>query len=59
MSGGYHDGYLRRLWGKKILEWPPSPQAALQTMTERNDKDAWDGGDPNSYSGILWCLERP
>lgn len=51
-------GYLRMLWGKKILEWSPSPQAALQIMLTLNDRYALDGRDPNSYSGIFWCLGR-
>jgi deoxyribodipyrimidine photo-lyase len=56
-EGRIHN-YLRMLWGKKILEWSPSPQAALQTMIELNNKHALDGRDPNSYSGIFWCLGR-
>jgi deoxyribodipyrimidine photo-lyase len=50
--------YLRMLWGKKILEWSPSPRAALETMIELNNRYALDGRDPNSYSGIFWCLGR-
>jgi deoxyribodipyrimidine photo-lyase len=46
------------LWGKKILEWSATPQAALQTMIELNNKYALDGRDPNSYSGIFWILGR-
>jgi deoxyribodipyrimidine photo-lyase len=51
-------GYLRMLWGKKILEWSPSPEDALATMIELNNKYALDGRDPNSYSGIFWILGR-
>ncbi|MDT8419452.1 MAG: deoxyribodipyrimidine photolyase [Desulfuromonadales bacterium] len=50
--------YLRMLWGKKILEWSTDPETALQTMIELNDRHALDGRDPNSYSGISWCLGR-
>ena len=50
--------YLRMLWGKKILEWSPSPRAALETMIHLNNKYALDGRDPNSYSGIFWVLGR-
>lgn len=56
-DGGIHN-YLRMLWGKKILEWSPSPQLALQRMIELNNKYALDGRDPNSYSGIFWILGR-
>jgi hypothetical protein len=46
------------LWGKKILHWSESPQAALAIMIELNNKYAADGCDPNSYSGIFWVLGR-
>jgi deoxyribodipyrimidine photo-lyase len=55
---GYIHNYLRMLWGKKILEWSPSPRDALEVMIELNDRFAVDGRDPNSYSGIFWCLGR-
>jgi deoxyribodipyrimidine photo-lyase len=46
------------VWGKKILEWSTSPEEALDTMIELNNKYALDGRDPNSYSGIFWVLGR-
>jgi deoxyribodipyrimidine photo-lyase len=55
---GILHNYLRMLWGKKILEWSPTPQDALAVMVELNNKYALDGRDPNSYSGIFWCLGR-
>ncbi len=56
-EGRMHN-YLRMLWGKKILEWSPTPQDALATMIELNNKFAVDGRNPNSYSGIFWVLGR-
>lgn len=56
-DGTIHN-YLRMLWGKKILEWTPSPQEALEIMVYLNNKYALDGRDPNSYSGIFWILGR-
>lgn len=56
-EGRIHN-YLRMLWGKKILQWSPTPQEALAVMIELNNKYALDGRDPNSYSGIFWCLGR-
>ncbi len=50
--------YLRMLWGKKILEWSRNPEEALAIMIELNNRYALDGRDPNSYSGIFWCLGR-
>lgn len=56
-EGRIHN-YLRMLWGKKIVEWTPSPQAALDILIELNNKYALDGRNPNSYSGIFWILGR-
>ena len=56
-EGRIHN-YLRMLWGKKILEWTPTPREALDVMIALNDRYAVDGRDPNSYSGIMWVLGR-
>jgi deoxyribodipyrimidine photo-lyase len=58
LQEGVIHNYLRMLWGKKILEWTPTAREALETMVELNDRLALDGRDPNSYSGIFWCLGR-
>jgi len=61
LRGKIH-GYYRMYWGKKILEWSATPAAALETMIHLHDRYALDGGDPNTYAGILWCLglhDRP
>ena len=56
-EGRIHN-YMRMLWGKKIVEWSPSPDAALEVMIELNNRFAVDGRNPNSYSGIAWVLGR-
>lgn len=56
-EGRIHN-YLRMLWGKKVLQWSPHPREALAVLVELNDRLALDGRDPNSYTGILWCLGR-
>jgi deoxyribodipyrimidine photo-lyase len=48
----------RMLWGKRVLEWTRSPEEAVATLVHLNDRWALDGRDPNSYSGILWCLGK-
>jgi len=55
---GTIQNYLRMLWGKKILEWTSEPREALDVMVELNNRFALDGRDPNSWSGIFWCLGR-
>jgi len=56
-EGTIHN-YLRMVWGKKILEWSESPAQALEWMLELNNRYALDGRDPNSTSGITWCMGR-
>ncbi len=56
-DGRIHN-YLRMLWGKKILEWSPDPRAALEVLTELNNRWAIDGRDACSYGGIFWTLGR-
>ncbi len=58
LGQGTIQNYLRMLWGKKILEWTSEPREALDVMTELNNRWALDGRDPNSTSGIFWCLGR-
>lgn len=58
LSEGVIHNYLRMLWGKKILEWSRTPEAALATALDLNDRYALDGRDPNSVSGVLWCFGR-
>jgi deoxyribodipyrimidine photo-lyase len=55
---GWFHGYLRMLWGKKILEWSPSPEAALETMERLMNRHSLDGRDPNSWAGFTWVLGR-
>ncbi len=55
---GFMHGYLRMLWGKKILEWSASPREALVAMEHLMNRYSVDGRDPNSYSGFFWVLGR-
>jgi len=55
---GWMHNYLRMLWGKKIVEWSPTPQTALARMIAIMNRYAVDGRDPNSYAGYLWTLGR-
>ena len=55
---GRIDGYLRMLWGKRVLAWTPHPREAWRILFALNDRWALDGRDPNSVSGIAWCFGR-
>ncbi len=62
LRDGVIHGYYRMYWGKKIIEWSPSHQEALDVMLDLNDRYALDGRDPNTYANILWCFglhDRP
>jgi deoxyribodipyrimidine photo-lyase len=61
LRGKIH-GYYRMYWGKKIIEWSPAYDEALQVMIHLHDVYALDGRDPNTYTNILWCFglhDRP
>ena len=58
LTRGTIHNYLRMLWGKKLLEWSRTPDDALAAMFELNNRFALDGRDPNSATGIMWCLGR-
>lgn len=55
---GWFHGYMRMLWGKKILEWSPTPEAALQTMAHLMNRYSLDGRGPNAWAGYAWVLGR-
>lgn len=62
LTAGIIYGYYRMYWGKKIMEWSPTHQDALNTMIYLHDRYALDGRDPNTYANILWCFglhDRP
>ncbi len=61
VEGRVH-GYLRMLWGKKVLEWSPTPQQALDRIAWLNDRFALDGRDAVSVGNFMWVLglhDRP
>jgi deoxyribodipyrimidine photo-lyase len=58
LRDGWMHNYMRMLWGKKILEWSATPEAALETMVRLMNRWCLDGRDPNSYAGYMWILGR-
>ena len=43
---GWFHGYMRMLWGKKILEWSKTPDGALAVMEQLMNRYSLDGRDP-------------
>jgi deoxyribodipyrimidine photo-lyase len=56
VATGWMHGYVRMYWAKKILEWTGSPEDAMATAIELNDRYEIDGRDPNGYAGIAWAI---
>jgi deoxyribodipyrimidine photo-lyase len=59
---GYMHNHCRMYWGKKILEWSPGYEEALETSIYIHGRFSLDGRDPNTYANILWCFglhDRP
>jgi deoxyribodipyrimidine photo-lyase len=55
---GHMHGYMRMYWGKKILEWSPSPREAYRRAVYLNNKYELDGRDPNGFAGVAWCFGK-
>jgi deoxyribodipyrimidine photo-lyase len=58
VTEGWFSGYLRMLWGKKLLEWSAHPADALARMQALMDRYSLDGRDPNAYASYAWVLGR-
>lgn len=59
---GYMHNQLRMYWGKKILEWSPTPEAAFERALRLNNRYFLDGRDPNSFTNVAWIFglhDRP
>ncbi len=59
---GYMHNYMRMYWGKKILEWSPTPEEAHATVLAINNKYFLDGRDANSFANVGWLFglhDRP
>jgi deoxyribodipyrimidine photo-lyase len=51
---GYVHNHMRMYWGKKILEWSPSPEEAHETTMYLMDKYFLDGRDASTYANLAW-----
>ena len=59
---GYMHNQLRMYWGKKILEWSPSPKAGFERTLRINNRYFLDGRDANSFTNVAWVYglhDRP
>ncbi|MDP4025347.1 deoxyribodipyrimidine photo-lyase [Methylobacterium sp. NEAU 140] len=59
---GYMHNQLRMYWGKKILDWSPSPEEAFARTLRLNNRYFLDGRDANSFTNVAWVFglhDRP
>ena len=59
---GYMHNHMRMYWGKKIVEWSASPEAAWETALRLNNRYFIDGRDANSFTNVGWLFglhDRP
>jgi deoxyribodipyrimidine photo-lyase len=59
---GFMHNYMRMYWGKKVLEWSPSPEEGYATLLRLNNTFFLDGRDANSYANVGWVFglhDRP
>ena len=59
---GYMHNHLRMYWGKKILEWSPTPEEGFARTLRLNNRYFLDGRDPNSFTNVAWVYglhDRP
>lgn len=59
---GYMHNHMRMYWGKKVLEWSPSPEEGHATLMRLNNTYFLDGRDANSYANVGWVFglhDRP
>ena len=53
---GYMHNYMRMYWGKKIIEWSKSHEAAFATTLRLNNRYFLDGRDPASFANVGWLF---
>ncbi len=56
ITTGKMHGYMRMYWAKKILEWTPDVESAIEYAIKLNDMYELDGTDSNGYTGIMWSI---
>jgi deoxyribodipyrimidine photo-lyase len=59
---GFMHNHMRMYWGKKIVEWSPSPEEAFSTALRLNNRYFLDGRDANSFTNVAWLFglhDRP
>ena len=56
VTTGKMHGFMRMYWAKKILEWTPDAQTAIDIGLSLNDRYELDGRDPGGVVGVMWSM---
>jgi deoxyribodipyrimidine photo-lyase len=56
VTEGKLHGWCRMYWAKKMLEWTPDAQTAIDYALYLNDRYELDGSDPNGVVGVMWSI---
>lgn len=59
---GFMHNAMRMYWGKKVLEWSPTPCEAFERLLYLNNRLFLCGRDPASYANVGWIFglhDRP
>jgi deoxyribodipyrimidine photo-lyase len=60
-TGSMHNA-MRMYWGKKVLEWSPTPEEGFYRTLRLNNRYFLDGRDASSYANVGWIYglhDRP
>jgi deoxyribodipyrimidine photo-lyase len=55
---GFMHNYMRMYWGKKILEFTRSPEAAFAAALGLNNRHFLCGRGPNAFANVAWLFGR-
>ena len=58
VARGVMHNTMRMYWGKKLIEWSPTPQEAFRRALYLNNRYELDGRDANSFAGVAWCFGK-
>lgn len=53
---GFLHNHLRMFWGKQVLKWTGSPDAAFEQLLQLNNEHFLDGRSPNSFANVAWIF---
>lgn len=56
VTEGKMHGFMRMYWAKKILEWTPDAQSAIDIALRLNDTYELDGRDSSGVVGVMWSI---